>query len=191
MGIEIGLASLFGAIGAMGTTGSAVGGVGGIAGTTFTAGNIIGGVSTVAGIAGTGMQMYGQAQAQQQSEAMAQYNIDVEEARQTQLTAEGQERVMRMRKRNARFLGAQRGAQAKSGVAMDTGTSLEVMADTKAMMELEALDAQYSTQREVMASQQRAGAYKMQAESEKSALPLSLASTALGGINQMARLKLS
>jgi hypothetical protein len=135
--------------------------------------------------------MYGQQQAVKQQEAMAEYNIAVEKQRQNQLTAEGQERVSRLRKQNQRLLGRQRGAMAKSGIAMDTGSSLEVMADTKAMMELEALDAQYQTQMQVRSSQQKAQAYGMEAKSAKKALPLSLAATALGGVNQMATLKLS
>jgi len=193
MGIEVGLATIFGALGSLSTTGAAVAGSGltGVAGTTFTAGNIIGGVSTAASIAGTGASMYGQVQAQKQQASMAEYNIAVEEARQQQLTAEGQERVSRLRSQNQRFLGQQRGAMAKSGIAMDTGSSLEVMADTKAMMELEALDAQYQTQMQLRTSRQKAQAYGMEADSAKKALPLSLAATALGGANQMAKLKLS
>jgi len=98
-----------GTIGTMGAAGSgaavAGGAATGLAGTAFGVGNVIAGASTVAGLAGTGASMYGQVQAQKQQASMAEYNIAVEGARQQQLTAEGQERVSRLRRQNQRFLG--------------------------------------------------------------------------------------
>ena len=194
MGIEVGLATLFGSIGTMGAAGGAAavgtGAATGIAGTAFTAGNILAGVATVGTVASTGMSIYGQQQAQKQSEKIAQHNLNVEAANREQLKAEGREQLDRDRQRNKRFLAQQRGSLAASGLQMDTGTGLEMEAESAAMLELEALDNQYKMNMGLRDSQNRSTAIRMDQQAKKRASNINIASTVMGGANQMARLQL-
>lgn len=148
------------------------------------------GVGTVASLAGTGLQAYGQQQQIKQQESMAKYNQEVMEQNARAATAEGVERMNRQRKANQRFLSQQQGQMVKSGIDTGSGSSLAVMADTAAMLELEALDAGYTAQKEAAGYRQRGAQYGMEASSLKKSRPFALGSTVLGGVTGAARFAL-
>lgn len=147
-------------------------------------------IGTVASIAGTGISAYGQQQQIKQQEAMAEYNVEVMEQNAQAATAEGLERQKRQRTRNQRFLSQQQGRMVKSGIDTASGSSLAVMADTAAMLELEALDTGYATQKEAAAYRQKGAQYGMEAESLNKSKPWALGSTVLGGVTGAARFAL-
>ncbi len=186
----VGVVGAIGTMGAAGTAVSAAGVATGVAGTAFTGANVLAGMATIGTVASTGMSIYGQKQAQKQSAKIAQHNLNVEAANREQLKAEGREQLDRDRTRNKRFLAQQRGAQAASGLQMDTGTGLEMEAESAAMLELEALDNQYKMNMGLRDSQNRSTAIRMDQQAKKRASNINIASTVMGGANQMARLKL-
>jgi len=194
-------ASAFGTIGTLGLGGSAAGAAAtattaataatGVAGTAFTAANIVAGVGTVASIAGTGMSMYGQAQAAKSQQALLDYNADVADMNAKAEEQSYTERVKRTRARNKAFLEKQRGAYTAAGIASDTGTALSVMSNSAVTLELEALNQAYAGQTKVNAYKQQGQQATFESNSIASATPLALGATALGGLTKTAGLILS
>lgn len=133
--------------------------------------------------------MYSQHQQMKQQQEMQEYNAKVAEMQANRHRREKREQLRRQRKRKERALSQQRGAFAKAGLEM-SGTPLDVMADTAATMELEALDTAYAKESQARQAEQRAGVNRMQASATKQARPLALGATAFQGVNQTARLKL-
>lgn len=112
-------------------------------------------VSAAASVIGTGVSAYGQVQAGQAAKAAGDYNAAV--ARNNQIVAEQQAADAQRRgevaeteqRRKVRMLaGTQRAALAASGVQLDQGTALDILGDTAAMGELDALTIRNNAERE-------------------------------------------
>lgn len=73
-------------------------------------------------------------------EMAAEYNAMLSENKALLADMTGRETISRMRKEGGKLMATQTARFAKSGVVMDTGTPLEVMADTAGMIELNVLD---------------------------------------------------
>ncbi len=142
---------------------SAAGIIAGIANTAIAA-------STIAGIAGGtvgAVSSYQQGKAQQ-----AQYNyqakVNEENARIAQENAnvqrqQGIEEARLQRIKAASTIGSQKAAMAANGVDVTQGTSLDVIADTVAMGELDALQTQYNYEAKARGYEAQAGNFQNQA----------------------------
>jgi hypothetical protein len=112
-------------------------------------------VSAAASVLGTGVSAYGQIQAGQAAKAAGDYNAAV--ARNNQIVAERQAQDALARgevaeteqRRKVRMLASsQRAALGASGVQLDAGTPLDLLGDTAAMGELDALTIRNNAERE-------------------------------------------
>lgn len=112
-------------------------------------------ISAAASVLGTGVSAFGQVQAGQAAKAAGDYNAAV--ARNNQIVAEQQAADAQRRgdvaeteqRRKVRMLaGTQRAALAASGVQLDSGTALDILGDTAAMGELDALTIRNNAERE-------------------------------------------
>lgn len=83
-------------------------------------------------------------------EMAADYNSLLAENKALLADMTGRETIRRMRKEGDRTLATQTARFAKSGVLTDTGTPLEVMADTAGMIELNVLDRKRQAEAEAM-----------------------------------------
>ena len=135
-----------------------------------TTANVVLGAGAVAGIAGGvvgGVSSYQQGKAQQ-----AQYNyqakVNEENARIAQENAnvqrqQGIEEARLQRIKAASTIGSQKAAMAANGVDVTQGTSLDVIADTAAMGELDALQTQYNYEAKARGYEAQAGNFQNQA----------------------------
>lgn len=102
------------------------------------------------------MAYYGQKQQAKTAAAVGEYNAKVAEAEALTIDMEARENLRRRRQTNKSFLARQRARFVSSGVVEDTGTPLEVQAETAGLLEMEALDANRVARQQ--AEQRRAGA---------------------------------
>lgn len=112
-------------------------------------------ISAAASVIGTGVSAVGQVQAGKAAQAAGDYNAAV--ARNNQIVAEQQAADAQRRgevaeteqRRKVRMLaGSQRAALGASGVQLDAGTPLDLLGDTAAMGELDALTIRNNAERE-------------------------------------------
>lgn len=121
-----------------------------------------------------------QTEAGKTAKKMGEYNATVDEADALQVELDSLESVRRMRADGRKFVGSQRAKYAKGGVMVDTGSPLEVMAETEGMLKLQELDqmrqgnqeaaslrrsaqmSRFYGATELKASQKRAGASLLQ-----------------------------
>jgi len=117
----------------------------------------------VLGLAGAGVQAFGQYQQGQQEKQMYEYNAKVAEAEAgaTKAVAQREADIIRQnavlneyrqRKQQAAMTGAQVGAYAASGVKVNTGSPLNVIADSIANSELEIQIGQWNAKNEANAT---------------------------------------
>lgn len=81
-----------------------------------------------------------QTEAGKTAKRMGEYNATIDESDALQVELDSLETVRRMRADGRKFVGSQRAAYAKGGVMVDTGSPLEVMAETEGMLKLQELD---------------------------------------------------
>jgi len=112
--------------------------------------------SLIVGAVGTGLAYKGQKDAAKTTAAVGEYNAKISEADAAQLDMEARETLRRRREANTSFLSSQRSKYVASGVVADTGTPLEVQAETAGILELDALDQ--ARQARVQAQRLRTGA---------------------------------
>lgn len=144
----------------------------------------------------TGMGVFSAIQQGNAQSKQAKYQAEV--ARQNQQLAEeqasaerkqGYDNMIAKRQETAKLIGRQRAAMGASGVTVGEGSTLDLMADTAAQGEMDAidaynkgLDAAYNTELQAHNFGAQASAYDSQASSSKHAGYLNAASSALGGI---------
>lgn len=181
-------ALLPGAAAAAGTGAAAAGTATAATGAATTLG-VLKTASTVASLAGTAASTYGAYQGAKQEEAMNAYNAQLAEANAKRISVESSEKQTRMRRQHRAFLDKQRGAFAKAGLSM-SGTSLEVMGQSAADLELSILDQAYAsdTQRLSLLADKKISNIKARSAG-RSALPAA-GSQLIGGVNQLARMRL-
>lgn len=170
---------------------------------------------------GTGVAVYGQVQAGKTAKAVgkynsaldeqnaqevarsAEYNAKLQEVEAVQVEMDSRENIRRKREENKRYASTQRARFASSGVT-EQGSPLEVMAETAALLEMDAQEV--NRQAQVNAARLRAGAaetrrtglfqqsqYKAQAGFDRAygsaqarAANIGAASTLLAGASSMA-----
>lgn len=121
---------------------------------------------------GTAMSMAGQLQQGKAADAAAQYNAAVTEA-------EGLQRSKLIRKRGRRSLGSMRTAIAKAGVTTE-GSPMEAIAESAANIEIDALNAVYSSQSE-------AAMTRLEGRQARKASRIGAAATLLSGASNAAQ----
>lgn len=89
---------------------------------------------------GSIMQADAQSDAGKTAKRIGEYNATVDESDALQLELDSLETVRRMRADGKKTIGSQRASYAKGGVMVDTGSPLEVMAETEGMLKLQQLD---------------------------------------------------
>ena len=90
---------------------------------------------------GTAVSAYGQYQSGQAQKAAANYNARVQEAQAIKQDMENRENIRRERKAGQGLLSSQRQKLGASGVAIQTGSPLEILGRTAGELELRAQDA--------------------------------------------------
>lgn len=92
---------------------------------------------------GTVMQYRAQQQAAEQQQATAEYNAQVAEQQAKREVEASAREQMQMREKGRQLIGKQRSMMAKSGVALTSGSPLELLADTAAELETDVEMAAY------------------------------------------------
>lgn len=148
--------------------------------------------STAMGVMGSIQQAKQQsAQAKYQS-AVAKQNQQLAEEQASAERREGYENMTEQRRKTAALISKQRAAAGASGAVVDFGSNLDVMEDTAAAGEMDALkmyqqglNRAYGSEIQANNYASQAKAYDAQASSARSAGWMNAASTAIGGIADM------
>lgn len=142
---------------------------------------VLGKVATVATVVGTGMSVYsaikgGNAQVQSA-------NYDANQAAQSAITVRRQSEVEagRIRRQGDRALGEIRAAYAASGVDA-SGTPTEVLADSAAQVELDALTARYNGELQALGYERTAALDYQRAKDAATATKIGAVSALINGV---------
>lgn len=142
----------------------------GIANALAVAGNVALAVGTVASIGGSIMGGISSYQQGKQQQAMYNYQAQVNQenakiaqqnARETRQQGLEEERLQRMK--TLQNIGSQQAAMAANGIDVTQGTPLDVIEDTAAIGELDALQTRYNFEKKALAFDQTANEYQNQA----------------------------
>lgn len=150
-------------------------------------------ISAAIGVASS-IQQGKQAQAQANYQAkVAQENAKLADQQASATRKEAYDEMTAQRQKTAKLIGAQRAAAGASGAAVDVGSVLDTTAETAAQGELDAIniynkgiDSAYNSQLQAWNYRQNASAYKAQGEAAKKASYMDAASSAIGGIADVA-----
>lgn len=133
--------------------------------------NAIAAASAVAVAASTALGTIGSIQQGKQQQAMADYqaNVAKENAKIAQNNADterqtGIEEARLQRMKTLQAVGAQQAAMAANGMDVTSGTSLDIIQDTSAMGELDALQIQTNYERRALAYEQQANNFNNEAQ---------------------------
>lgn len=129
-----------------------------------------------AGVAATGTLMQGQSQAM-----ASEYNADVAQQNAAIAAQQGQAAVAAQQRTAARTIGSMKAAYGASGVQVDSGSPLDVLADSASMAELDKLTTQYNYALRGMGYSQQANLANMNAESATTSSLLSAGGQLAGG----------
>lgn len=134
---------------------------------------------------GTGASVYSQIQQGETQARIAEYNAQVQKNEADRLDMERRENLKRQRERNRRMVERQRGIIAKSGFE-EEGGALSALADSAALLELEALDADRAARIRSNNLNQQVGLTLLQGQSLQSASNLSAAASGISGAGRLA-----
>jgi len=131
--------------------------------------NVALGASAIAGIAGGvvgGISSYQQGKQQQAyynyQAKVQQENAKIAESNAAMERQQGIEEARLQRIKSAQAIGSQKTAMAANGVDVTQGTALDVIEDTAAMGELDALQTRYNYERKALAYESQASNFKNQ-----------------------------
>jgi len=134
----------------------------GVANAALAASAIGGAVSGIVG----GVSSYQQGKAQQAQynyqAQVAQRNAKIAQANADQKRQEGIEEARQQRIKTLQAVGSQRAAMAANGIDVSSGTALDVIEDTAATGELDALTTRYNYETQALAYEQQADNYNNQ-----------------------------
>jgi hypothetical protein len=152
-------------------------------------------IAVAATMASSAIGAFGQIQAGQAAKQAGDYNAAI--ARNNQIIAEraavdaetrGDIAADEQRRKTARIAGAQRAAFGSSGLAIDSATSMDILGDTAAFGELDALTIKSNAQREAygyrvqgMNYQAEEAMSRVRGKNANTAAQISAASTLIGG----------
>lgn len=159
-------------------------------------------IAAVAAVASSAIAGYGQYQAGQAAKQAGDYNAAI--ARNNQIIAERQaeDAIKRgdiaadeQRRKTARLVGTQRAAFGSSGLAIDSATSLDILGDTAAFGELDALTIKSNAAREAYGYQVQGMNYaaeeamsRVRGKNAAAAGIINASSTLIGGVGSGANM---
>jgi hypothetical protein len=123
-------------------------------------GGVVGGISSVQQGKAQQAQYNYQAKVQEENAKIAQENANVERQ-------QGIEEARLQRLKTASVIGSQKTAMAANGVDITQGTAVDVISDTAAMGELDALQTQYNYETKARAYEVESGNFKNQANLDR------------------------
>lgn len=153
----------------------------GAAGAATGLGGIASTIGTVASIGGTVVSALGAIQQGKAAAAAANYNAQVQEAQAKDAVERGAEDAKTARRRTAAVIGEQKATLAAGNLSINSGSALDLLGDTAAAGELEALTVTNNAERDAVALRSGANLSRMEASSAKSAGMLGAFGTALSG----------
>lgn len=157
------------------------------------AGAIFSLLGTVVGAIGQMQQMKAQAAMADYQAAVDRNNKIIAERFAKDARARGSEAEARKRLEVKALLGKQRAVMASRNLALDSGSPLDILADTAQLGELDALTTRTNYERDAIGFEAQGMNYaaqaelrSMEADSLRQAAPLMMFGTILGGIGQLA-----
>lgn len=132
------------------------------------------------------MQSEAEDEAGQTAHKIGEYNATVDEADALQLELDSMESVKRMRAEGKKFVGSQRARYAKGGVVVDTGSPLEVMAETEGMLKLQELDYERQARQQAAKLRRSAQMSRFYGATELKASQTRSAASLLSGVGNAA-----
>lgn len=148
---------------------------------------ILSGLSTAAGAVGTGMQFAAQGAAGDAARKEAEHNARISEVAAKDAEARGEIEAAKSRMMGTRVVAEQRAAYGASGVDVDSGTPLDVAAETRANSELDALTAKVNAAREAWGYRNKAQGILREGAATASAAAQSQLGTFLAGAGDLAK----
>jgi hypothetical protein len=142
-------------------------------------------IAVVATVASTAVSIHGQRQQAKAAEAAAEFNAKVAENEALRVEMESREQIRRDRITHKRLLGRQRALAAKSGVT-ETGSPLDLMAETAGELELGILDSQRAHQAKATQLRGEATIGRFEGKSRAVGLRNRSIATGIGGISRAA-----
>ena len=134
-----------------------------VANAALAVGTVATAVSTTMGVVGSVQQGKAQ-QAQYNYQAeVARNNAKIAQANADQQRQEGIEESRLQRLRTLQAIGSQQAAMAANGIDISSGTALDIVEDTSAMGELDALTTRYNSETQALAYEQQANNFTNQA----------------------------
>lgn len=124
------------------------------------AGGVVGGVSSYQQGKAQQAQYDYQAKVNEENAKIAQHNADVQRQ-------QGIEEARLQRLKTASVIGSQQAAMAANGIDVTQGTAVDVIGDTAAMGELDALQTQYNYEMKAYGYETEAGNFKNQANLDR------------------------
>lgn len=112
---------------------------------------------------------------------VGEYNSRVDESDALQLSINAQENIRRMREEGRKFVGSQRAKYAASGVVVDTGSPLEVMAETEGVLRMQQLEEQRAADAKAANLRRQAQMSRLYGEEALRASQIQSTATLLGG----------
>jgi hypothetical protein len=128
-----------------------------------------------------------QIEAANAAEDVARYNASIRSIQARDAVERGELEEREFRRRASRVLGAQRAAFGASGVQLDSGSPLDVLEDTAATAELDALTIRSNAQREAFAFEAGATAFRNEADNVRRLGQLQATGTILGSVGALTR----
>lgn len=149
----------------------------------------LGTISSVAGLLGTGISAVGSIiQGNQQAKA-AEANADLARQKEIDALRRGSTEEGQQRTKYQRFIGTQRAAMGASGVALDTGSSGDVLAETAELGERDAQQIRVNAAREAWGYSVERQNFKSQAKQARASGYIQSAGTLLSGAENFFRPK--
>lgn len=151
-------------------------------------GGAAGGGAALGGITsllGTGLSIFGSIQQGKAAQAQADYQSKQSLILKEDAIRRGAETEQRQRRQNAALEGRQRAVLASSGVDANSGSPLEILADTAQIGELDVRNIRSNTSREAASHQQASDIAEFEGENAKRASYIDAFGTALGGISSV------
>jgi len=114
------------------------------------------------------------------------YQARMQDLRADRIEYRGEWEEQRLREKGSQVKGAQRASYAASGVQVDTGSPLDILASTDLEVERDAAMIQYNSAMEAGAARQQGGLYRAAGRTAKSGSLLRSGSTLLTGGSKLA-----
>lgn len=144
------------------------------------------GIGTGLQALGTGMSAFGQYQAGKQQQTAMNYNAAVSEQQAEIIERSGELEAYKLKKSGESFKSSQRAMYGASGVKGTSGSALEVLADTAAMIELDIATTKYNTAVGAMQARSQAAMQRWEGQQAKKAWTMAAWTTLIGGAGKIA-----